>query len=116
MTIIDGKEHIEWVRELILEYTRQLNRDLSFQRLENELRNPAEKYTPRRGARCLLPSWGAVLVAAVGGAVGRNPICIIVPCHRVIGANAKLTGYNGGLHNKAALLAHERNCTMCPAP
>lgn len=51
---------------------------------------------------------------AVGGAVGRNPICIIIPCHRVIGANAKLTGYNGGLPNKAALLEHEGNCIMPP--
>lgn len=41
---------------------------------------------------------------AVGGAVGWNPICIIVPCHRVIGANGNLTGYGGGMHNKIALL------------
>lgn len=44
---------------------------------------------------------------AVGGAVGWNPVCIIIPCHRVIGANGSLTGYGGGLHNKIALLAHE---------
>lgn len=41
---------------------------------------------------------------AVGGAVGSNPISIIVPCHRVIGANGNLTGYGGGLHRKRALL------------
>ena len=45
---------------------------------------------------------------AVGGAVGWNPICIIVPCHRVIGANNALVGYGGGLTNKIALLAHEK--------
>lgn len=45
---------------------------------------------------------------AVGGAVGWNPICIIVPCHRVVGADGSLTGYGGGIENKAALLAHER--------
>ena len=45
---------------------------------------------------------------AVGGAVGWNPICIIVPCHRVIGANGALVGYGGGIQNKVALLAHER--------
>lgn len=45
---------------------------------------------------------------AVGGAVGWNPICIIIPCHRVIGADGGLIGYGGGLSNKAALLAHER--------
>ena len=44
---------------------------------------------------------------AVGGAVGFNPICIIIPCHRVIGADGSLTGYGGGLGNKASLLVHE---------
>jgi len=38
---------------------------------------------------------------------GRNPIAIIVPCHRVIGANGRLTGYAGGLERKQWLLAHE---------
>ena len=44
---------------------------------------------------------------AVGGAVGHNPISIIVPCHRVIGANGSLTGYGGGLDKKERLLALE---------
>ena len=44
---------------------------------------------------------------AVGGAVGWNPICIIIPCHRVIGANGALVGYGGGIKNKVALLEHE---------
>lgn len=46
-------------------------------------------------------------VRAVGGAVGRNPLSIIVPCHRVIGANGALTGYAGGLDRKIALLQLE---------
>lgn len=46
---------------------------------------------------------------AVGGAVGWNPICLMIPCHRVVGANGNLTGYGGGLQNKMALLAHEKN-------
>jgi methylated-DNA-[protein]-cysteine S-methyltransferase len=46
-------------------------------------------------------------VRAVGAANGRNPISILVPCHRVIGANGKLTGYAGGLERKAALLQLE---------
>ncbi len=45
---------------------------------------------------------------AVGAANGRNPIAIIVPCHRVIGADGKLTGYAGGLHRKVWLLQHEQ--------
>ena len=44
---------------------------------------------------------------AVGGAVGWNPICLIIPCHRVVGENGSLTGYGGGLPNKIALLALE---------
>lgn len=46
---------------------------------------------------------------AVGGAVGWNPICIIVPCHRVVGTNHSLTGYGGGLNNKISLLKLEQN-------
>lgn len=46
---------------------------------------------------------------AVGAANGRNPIAIIVPCHRVIGSDGKLTGYAGGLNIKEALLGLERN-------
>lgn len=45
---------------------------------------------------------------AVGGAVGHNPISIIIPCHRVVGADGSLTGYAGGLDRKAALLALEK--------
>ena len=44
---------------------------------------------------------------AVGNAVGWNPICIIVPCHRVIGKNNSLTGYGGGMNNKVNLLKNE---------
>jgi methylated-DNA-[protein]-cysteine S-methyltransferase len=47
-------------------------------------------------------------VRAVGMANGRNPLSIVVPCHRVIGANGSLVGYGGGLHVKQALLDRER--------
>jgi methylated-DNA-[protein]-cysteine S-methyltransferase len=46
-------------------------------------------------------------VRAVGAAIGRNPLGIVVPCHRVIGANGSLTGYAGGLDRKTALLSLE---------
>ena len=46
---------------------------------------------------------------AVGNAVGWNPICIIIPCHRVIGTNRSLTGYGGGIKNKIGLLEIEKN-------
>ena len=48
-----------------------------------------------------------VSAQAVGQAVGRNPLCILVPCHRVVGAGGRLVGYGGGLANKSALLRLE---------
>ncbi len=45
---------------------------------------------------------------AVGGAVGWNPICLVVPCHRVVGAHGNLTGYGGGIARKKQLLDLER--------
>ena len=61
----------------------------------------AAKIACRRG----MPKMSA---QAIGGAVGWNPLCIIIPCHRVVGTQGKMTGYGGGLHNKIALLAHEQ--------
>ena len=46
---------------------------------------------------------------AVGSAIGRNPISLIIPCHRVIGKNGRLTGYTGGLHRKTWLLSWEQS-------
>ena len=45
---------------------------------------------------------------SVGGAVGRNPIAIIIPCHRVVGADGSMTGYAGGIDKKIELLELER--------
>ncbi len=64
----------------------------SYQELANQLGNP----------------WAS---RAVGAANGRNPISIVVPCHRVIGASGKLTGFAGGLESKARLLELERGKT-----
>ena len=52
---------------------------------------------------------GCKSAQAVGGAVGRNPISILIPCHRVMGADGKLTGYAGGIEKKAALLKLEKD-------
>ncbi|MFJ6537397.1 methylated-DNA--[protein]-cysteine S-methyltransferase [Paenarthrobacter sp. NPDC091711] len=52
------------------------------------------------------------LAQAVGSAVGRNPISIIIPCHRVVGRKGQLTGYAGGLHNKRFLLELEEPATV----
>jgi O-6-methylguanine DNA methyltransferase len=67
-------------------------------------------------------SYGAIATAlgspgasrAVGAANGANPVAIIVPCHRVIGASGSLTGYGGGLNRKAWLLDHERRWSTEP--
>jgi methylated-DNA-[protein]-cysteine S-methyltransferase len=55
-------------------------------------------------------------VRAVGGAVGRTPVPIIVPCHRVIGSDGSLTGYGGGIHRKAALLSLESSVAAGGGP
>jgi len=51
---------------------------------------------------------------AVGAANGRNPISIVIPCHRVVGANGALTGYGGGIDRKRALLDHEARVSGPP--
>jgi methylated-DNA-[protein]-cysteine S-methyltransferase len=53
---------------------------------------------------------------AVGAANGRNPISIVVPCHRLVGTGGGLTGYGGGLDRKRWLLAHERMVSERTAP
>ncbi len=62
----------------------------------------AEMIAKRRGIK-------RMSAQAVGGAVGWNPICIIIPCHRVMGANHAITGYGGGIENKIALLKLEKS-------
>lgn len=60
----------------------------------------AQRLTVGRGSN-------PVAARAVGGAVAHNPISILIPCHRVVGADGSLTGYAGGLEKKIWLLAHE---------
>jgi methylated-DNA-[protein]-cysteine S-methyltransferase len=50
-------------------------------------------------------------IRAAASANGKNPLAIIIPCHRVVGADGKLTGYAGGLHRKQWLLEHEANAS-----
>ena len=76
------------------------------QQVWNILRHLPQKQTLTYGqiAKQLGTSGAA---QAVGAAVGRNPISIIIPCHRVLGAGGKLTGYAGGIQAKTWLLKHE---------
>lgn len=62
----------------------------------------------------LAQSLGVRSAQAVGGAVGRNPISLILPCHRVVGANGQLTGYAGGLERKKWLLDWEQSKILRP--
>jgi methylated-DNA-[protein]-cysteine S-methyltransferase len=55
---------------------------------------------------------GRMSAQAVGGAVGHNPISLIIPCHRVLGADGKLTGYAGGLDRKSRLLQMEKTAVF----
>ncbi|MBF9223817.1 methylated-DNA--[protein]-cysteine S-methyltransferase [Hymenobacter ruricola] len=95
-----------------------------------ELREFALTYTPAFGTDFQRQVWQALLsvgygrtasyrevarllnnpksVRAVGAANGQNPLAIVCPCHRIIGANGSLTGYAGGLHRKQWLLAFEQ--------
>lgn len=58
-------------------------------------------------AKALESCGGRVSARAVGGAVAHNPISIIIPCHRVVGADGNITGYAGGIETKLSLLQHE---------
>ena len=69
------------------------------------LRIPSGQTSSYGAVAALLGNQAAV--RAVGAAVGRNPVSIIVPCHRVVGATGALTGYAGGLERKTALLQLE---------
>lgn len=68
----------------------------------------------------ILAGGARVSAQAVGGAVGHNPVSIVVPCHRVVGSDGRLTGYAGGLERKVALLelegvvCHDLSCTGLP--
>ena len=61
----------------------------------------ADRIARQRGSR--------MSAQAVGGAVGHNPVSLIIPCHRVLGADGALTGYAGGLDKKMQLLRLEKN-------
>ena len=76
------------------------------QQVWRELLNIAPGRTPSYGMMSQLIGKPSA-VRAVAAAIGRNPISIVVPCHRVVGAKGALTGYAGGLDRKAALLQLE---------
>ena len=63
--------------------------------------------TTRSYGQIAVAAGSPAAVRAAGAAIGRNPVSILVPCHRVLGRNGSLTGYAGGLHRKQALLRAE---------
>jgi methylated-DNA-[protein]-cysteine S-methyltransferase len=109
---------------LLQQATRQLTEYFAGQRREFDLPLDLSTGTPFQqvvwrallavpfGQTCSYGKVSATLgkptaVRAVGGAIGRNPLSMVVPCHRVIGANGALTGYSGGMDRKVALLTLE---------
>lgn len=133
----DGQKHIPdtsvWAVEsahpLLLQAQAQLHQYFTGERSDFDLPLDMRRGTPFQqqvwNALLDIPagqtiSYGALssrlgrsaAVRAVGAAVGRNPISIIVPCHRVLGADGSLTGYAGGLPRKIALLQLEQTRTM----
>lgn len=78
--------------------------------IANELASAKRAEAASRGGD---PSAARVSARAVGGAVGRNPVSVIVPCHRVLGAGGSITGYAGGLDRKRALLNLESDAQHC---
>lgn len=119
-------DRTDWLRDdaRFAEERRQLEEYFAGQRQQFTLKLAAQGTTFQQqvwAALCAIPfgetrSYGEQArsiqnekaVRAVGLANGKNPIGIIVPCHRVIGANGSLTGYAGGLERKQWLLAHEK--------
>lgn len=109
-----------WARLLRIPYgqvvtygdiAKELAAEKSFKKAGGKSATGAKKAAAKTAAvskKAAVPSAGGKMSArAVGGAVGHNPISIIIPCHRVIGAHGNLTGYAGGLDKKVALLKLE---------
>lgn len=121
--LVDGTEDA-----VLAEATRQLREYLSGERTGFDIPviSHGSDFEERVWARLKLIPWGERItygdIAAelggigfsqqVGQAVGHNPIGIVVPCHRVVGAGGKLVGYAGGLERKQWLLNHERPWEM----
>jgi len=75
------------------------------------------KYGETRSYRQIADAAGyPQAVRAVGAAIGRNPLAIVVPCHRVIASNGNLTGFAGGIESKRTLLRHEGAAAQSPVP
>lgn len=92
----------------------RIGRATEFRRAVSEILRKipyGEIRTYKEIAELIAKEWGIAKMSsqAVGGAVGWNPICIIIPCHRVVGTDGSLTGYGGGVRNKEGLLRLERS-------
>jgi methylated-DNA-[protein]-cysteine S-methyltransferase len=106
------------VREQLGEYLAGERRDFdlpvdtagsAFQRRAWDLIRPIPYGTRVTYGELARELGGGVTAQEVGAAVGGNPVCIIIPCHRVVGASGGLTGYAGGLRRKRALLDLEQD-------
>lgn len=124
VTDVQAPEALDPATKLIQEAIRQINTYLAGELQAFDLPLDVSWATPFQQAvwrKLLGIAWGQTAtyadvalaigkpqaVRAVGTAIGRNPMSLLVPCHRVVGAQGQLAGYSGGLHRKQALLELE---------
>jgi len=123
ITVFDEAQPSEIVPEVLEDAVYQLSEYFEGKRTEFDLKlNPKGTDFQKRvwEALCKIPYGKSIsylelskqlgdvkAIRAVASANGKNPLWIVVPCHRVIGSNGDLTGYAGGLHRKKWLLQHE---------
>lgn len=80
--------------------------------IDSDVAGRLRKAVARKGVKFFMQSAVTMSAQAVGGAVGRNPISIVIPCHRLVGADGGLTGYAAGVAVKARLLALEGHANL----
>ena len=123
ITVLDSEKEIDIIPEVLEDAVHQLNEYFQGERTQFDLQlNPEGTEFQKRVWEALLQiPYGKTVsylelskqlgdvkaIRAVASANGKNPLWIVVPCHRVIGSNGDLTGYAGGLHRKKWLLEHE---------
>lgn len=123
ITVLDSEKEVEIIPEILADAVHQVNEYFEGKRTQFDLPlNPEGTDFQKRVWDALLQiPYGKTLsylelskqlgdvkaIRAVASANGKNPLWIVVPCHRVIGSNGDLTGYAGGLHRKKWLLEHE---------
>ena len=108
VSVFDDKKPIGIIPDVLEDAIYQFKEYFEGSRKEFDLKlNPSGTDFQKKVWDALLEIPFGKTISAVASANGKNPLWIVVPCHRVIGTNGDLTGYAGGLHRKKWLLEHE---------